>query len=185
METEVSFTHSQVPATCPYPEPDQWILCPLSHLLKIHFNIILPCKPVSSKWSLSLRFQHQHLVYTSVLPHRCHMPHPTHSRFYHPNNIGWEVQIIKLLVYSFLHSTVTSSHLGPAFSQHPVLKHFHPVFLPKVRDQVSHQYKTTGKIIVLCILVLVSLPSKLEDKRFYTNWQQAFPDFNLLLFLPE
>ena len=44
------------------------------------------------------------------LLHTLYMPCPSHSsRFYHPNNIGWAVQIIKLLVCSFLHSPVTSS----------------------------------------------------------------------------
>jgi hypothetical protein len=41
--------------------------------------------------------------------------------------------------------------------------------------------KTTGKIIVLCILIFTFSDSKLEDKRFFTEYQQAFPDFNLLL----
>jgi hypothetical protein len=37
------------------------------------------------------------------------MPRPSHSsRFYHPNNIWWAVQIIKLL-----HSPVTSSLSDP------------------------------------------------------------------------
>ena len=32
-------------------------------------------------------------------PHTCYMLHPFHySRFYHPNNIWWAVQIIKLLI---------------------------------------------------------------------------------------
>jgi hypothetical protein len=48
-----------------------------------------------------------------------------------------------------------------------------------VSDQVSHAYKTTGKIRVLYIFKC--LGSKLEDKRFCTEWQQAFPDFSLLL----
>jgi hypothetical protein len=35
-----------------------------------------------------------------------------------------------------------------------------------VSDQVSHPYKTTGKIIVLFILIFKILDSNLEDKKF-------------------
>ena len=47
--------------------------------------------------------------------------------------------------------------------------------------QVSHRHKTTGKIIFLYILILKFLDSSLEDKRFCTEWLQAFTDINLLL----
>ena len=42
MEPESSLPHSQVPATCPNPELDQFSPClPIPLLEKIHFNIIL------------------------------------------------------------------------------------------------------------------------------------------------
>jgi hypothetical protein len=39
-----------------------------------------------------------------------------------------------------------------------------------VRDQVSHPYRTTGKIIVLHILNLKFFDSNREDRRFWTKW---------------
>ena len=59
-----------------------------SHFLKSRINIILPSMSGSRQWSLSLRFPHQNPVHTSPLPHTCHMPRPSLSRFYHPHNIG-------------------------------------------------------------------------------------------------
>ena len=68
---------------------------PTSHLLEIHPNIILPSTPRSPYWSLSLRFPHQDPIHTPLLTHTRHMPRPSFSsRFYHPHNIGWRVQII-------------------------------------------------------------------------------------------
>ena len=52
---------------------------PASHFLKIHLNIILPSKPGSSKWFLSLSFPRQTPLYNFPLPHLCYMPRPSHS----------------------------------------------------------------------------------------------------------
>ena len=69
MEPEGALPHSQQPAICPYPEPHQSIERSLSHLLKIHFNIILPSTSKSFRWPLSHKFPHQNSVNTSPLPH--------------------------------------------------------------------------------------------------------------------
>ena len=61
-------------------------------------NIIHPSAPGFPKWSSSFRFHHQIPVHASRLPHTRYMPRPSHSsRFYHPNNTGWAVQIINPL----------------------------------------------------------------------------------------
>jgi hypothetical protein len=58
--------------------------------LKIHFNIILPSTPGSP---------HENPVCTSLSPHTCCMPRPSYSsRFDHPNNIWWWVQVSKFLL---------------------------------------------------------------------------------------
>ena len=68
---------------------------PTSHLLEIHPNIIHPSMSRSPQWSLSLRFPHQDPIHPPLLTHTRHIPSPSHSsRFYHPHNIGWAVQII-------------------------------------------------------------------------------------------
>jgi hypothetical protein len=53
-------------------------------------------------------------------------------------------------------------------------------FSLNVTDQVSHPYKTTGRIMVLYILTFTFLDSRWKGKRLETERQQAFPDFSLL-----
>ena len=109
---------------CPPPVPFLSQLDPVHtptfHFLKIHLNIILPSTPGSPKWSLSLRFPQQTPIYISPLPHTCYMPRPSHSsRFYHPKNTGWIVQIIKFFIMQFspLHCHLVP--FRPKYSQTP------------------------------------------------------------------
>ena len=80
------------------------------------------------------------------------MPRPSHSsRFNHPNNTGLGVyRSLSFSLCSFLHSPVTSSLLGPNILLNTLFSNTLSLGSSfNVSDQVSHPYKTTGKIIVL------------------------------------
>jgi hypothetical protein len=68
-----------------------------SYFLKIHLNIILLSTLGSPQWLFPSGFPTKTL-YTPLLPHSRYMPRPSHSRFYHPHNLGLGVQIMKLLI---------------------------------------------------------------------------------------
>ena len=114
---------------------------PTSHFLRFYLNIIHPSTPVSPQWSISVRFPHQKPVHSSPLPHTRYMPRPSHSsRFYHPENIGWGVQTIKLLIMYFSPLTCYLIPLQPKYyPQHPLLSLSSSL---NVSDQISHPYKT-------------------------------------------
>ena len=155
MEPKVSSPHSQVPDTCPYPEPYRSSPYTISHFLKIRLNIILPSTPRSPKWSLSLTFPHHIPVYASLLPHTSYMPRPSHSsRIYHPKNIGWAAQIIKLLIMQFSLLPCYNVPLRPKYSLSTLFSYTLSLRSSlSVNDQVSHPYKTKGKIIILYTLI--------------------------------
>ena len=95
-------------------------------------------------------------LYTPLLsPHTCYMPRPSQSsRFYHPNNIWWVVEIIGRISSScsFLHYCVTSPLLGPNILLNTLFSNTLSLSSSlNGSDQVSHPYKTTGKIIVLIL----------------------------------
>jgi len=142
-----------------------------SHFLKIHLNIILPYMPGSSTWSRSLRFPRQNRVLTSPLPNTCNMSSQSHSsRNVTQTILGKEYTSLSSLC-SNLHSPVTSTLLGPNILLSTLFSNTLSLCSSlNVDDQISHPYTTRGKIVVLCILILVFADSKLEDKKFCTEW---------------
>ena len=133
MQPQGSLPHSQVPVTCPYPEPARSSPYPTFYFLKIYLNIILPSTPGFPKWFLSSRFPHQIPVYASPLPHMCYLPRPSHSSLIgHPKNIGWPVQIIQLLITQHTPLPCYLIPPRPKYSpQHPILKHSQRSCLPQ------------------------------------------------------
>ena len=118
-------------------------------------GLIFPPMPGSSKWSLSLSSPPK----TTLLPYTCYMSHPFHSsRLYHPNNIGWAVQIIKLLIIYFSPLPCSLVPLRPKYSpQHPILKHLRSTFLPQCErpsfppvqnKRQSHRYEPHNDVSV-------------------------------------
>ena len=72
------------------PHPTSW-----SSILKLssHLCLGLPSGVFPSG------FPTKTLYMPLLSPHTQYMPRPAHSsRFYHPNNIGWEVQFVQLLI---------------------------------------------------------------------------------------
>ena len=118
-----------------------------AHFPKIHLNIIPPFTPGYSKWSLPSGFPPKHCIRLLSPPYVLHAP---------PNSF-FSICTRTILdeEYRSLSSTVTSSLLGP----HTLLStlfsnNFSLRSSLNVSDQVSHPYKTTGKIIVLRIWIL-------------------------------
>jgi hypothetical protein len=100
--------------------------------------------------------------------HVCHMPH--HFTFFHLVNLIivllGENEKLSSSLSSSLRPRITVSLFGPDILLSPLLLSISNVFFINVRGQVPYPYKTTGKIIVLYILILRLLCSRRNDKRF-------------------
>ena len=144
-------THKRLPPVPVLGQPNP-VHIPTSHLLEIHPNIIHPSTPMSPQWSLSLRFPHQDPIRPALLTHTRHILLDFITR----TILGEEYRSFSSSLCSLLHSPITSSLLGPNILLNTIFSNtlsFRSSL--NASDQVSHPYKTTGKIIVLYIFVNV------------------------------
>jgi len=161
---------------CPPPVPILSQLDPLhiptSYFLKIRLKIILPSKPGSSNWSLSLDFPTKTLYTLLLSPIRATCPAQIILLdFNTPTILGEEYRSYRSPLCSYNHSSDASFLLGPNIL---LSTHFSDNLSLRsslnVNDQVSHPYNKTGRIIVLYILIFKFLDSKPDDKTFCTEW---------------
>jgi hypothetical protein len=113
-----------------------------SHFLNIHFNVILPSNPRSSKCLSPSGLPDRNLVCTSPFPHTCYIP-CTFLSFWLClyNNIWWGLQIITFLVMSSSPLPYYLVTLRPKYlPRRPFLEHPQPIFLRLCEKQVSFPY---------------------------------------------
>ena len=125
MEPECSLPQSQVPATCPYPEPARSSPC-RSHptswrsilILSSHLSLGLPSGLFPSVFP-------NKTLYTSLLS-RIHATCPAHLILLDFNTrirLGDAYRSLSFSLSSFLHSLVTLSLLGPNIGLHIIYKY--------------------------------------------------------------
>jgi hypothetical protein len=99
MEPQGSLPHSQVPVTCPYPEP--YRSSPYPHIVVPKYPSHYYPPNYASVYSVVSLPQVSFTIACIHIysPHTCYMPNLPHSsQFYHPNNIERGLQIIKLFI---------------------------------------------------------------------------------------
>ena len=164
------------PATCPLPDPDQPVHAP---------------HPASWRSILILSSFCTWIYHVVSFPHVS--PPNSCMKLFSPPYVPHDSPILFFLICSherylvnssalcgLLHCSVTSSFSGPNFLlRSPFSNTLNLRSSLSVNDQVAHPYKTTGKTVVLYVLIFMFLDSKLGDTIFCSEWRQVFTAFSL------
>jgi hypothetical protein len=98
---------------------------------------------------------------------------------------GEEYRSLSSSLCSFLHYPLTSSLLEPNILLSALFSNtIQNTLRPQCERPSFTPIQKNRQHYCSVYLNLKFLDSKLEDKRFFTEWQQAFPDFNLFFISP-
>ena len=129
-------------------------------------RIILPNKPSSSQWPLSLRFTRQNYVRISLPPHEYHTLTPPSSLIW-ATSVRLEVQIIKIFTVQFSPVSCQFLLLSPQhLPQHLVLESSYATFFPSI--SVSQPSRARGQLQGL-ILRICATPHNVDVATFDKN----------------
>ena len=147
IELHSSLPYSQVPVTCPYPEPARY--CPQTHIplpeypsyyyppiyawvsQEVFYSQVSPSKPVCAS--------------SLPLPATCHV-HLILLDFITCTILGKQYRSLSSSLCGFLHSLVISYLLGQNILLNIIFSEsLSSLFFPSVSDQVSHHTKQRAK----------------------------------------
>ena len=180
MEPKGSLRRLQVPATCPYSEPDQARPYPPPYPIPLLEDPSYYYPPIYA-WVFQV------VSFPQVSPPKpyMHLSSPT-GHLILLSLITWimfgeEYRSLSSSLYGILHFPITSSLLGPNILLCTLFSNSLSLCSSlNMSDQVSNQYKTRSKINVLYVLIFIFLDSKQKTKILH-QMIEAFPDFSLLL----
>jgi hypothetical protein len=175
MEPEDSLLCSQVPVTSPYPDPDK--SSPHPSISSFIFHVV--------------RLSDQNFLWISHLSLVCCLLQPSHSPwFFHPNNVWWKTEMMKLLIMQF---SPVSWYFFPFRSKYILSSLFSNLCSSlNVREQVSPWYWPSVLLSWVCkwhnvetgarkkILALVKLHTWNMHNKILFPFQQAHWLYKLL-----
>jgi hypothetical protein len=148
-----------------------------SHFSKIRFNNILPSTYRSYWLFFPSGFPIKILYAFPCMPCPSHAPCIDHST----NTMGWWVQIMSPLLYSFQQLPLISFRSAPNMLFSILFRNTLSLCSSlNLCCLASHTNRTTGKISFV-YFNLMFIDSSGENKRFGTEWQTESPEINLLL----